>query len=123
MWHPAFDAAVAHRRIITHGLACGADRYLRLQVRKELSELPVQKIPVAEFAALCRRHGISDAQAMRMLDAFHDSGIVLHFGTASSSKLRETVFIKPRVRTRAHRSNLAPQSPHCCSLIVSLFPP
>jgi internalin A len=96
---------------------------LRLQVRKELSELPAQKIPVAEFAALCRRHGISDAQAMRMLDAFHDSGIVLHFGTASSSKLRETVFIKPRVRTRVHRSKSAPQSPHCCSLIVSLFPP
>ena len=39
-------------------------------------------------------------QAMRMLDAFHDSGVVLHFGTASSSKLRETVFIKPRVCPR-----------------------
>ncbi|KAJ1487419.1 hypothetical protein T484DRAFT_2227303 [Baffinella frigidus] len=67
-----------------------------IKVRKELAEMTVQKIPVAEFVALCRRHGLSDAQAMRMLDAFHDSGVVLHFGTASSSKLRETVFIKPR---------------------------
>jgi hypothetical protein len=38
-----------------------------------------------------------EAAAFKLLEAFHKSGIVFHFGTSSSAQLKDTVFIKPQV--------------------------
>lgn len=69
----------------------------RLQIRKELALLPGQKISKLQFCATCSKYGIQEPAALKLLEAFHRSGVVLNFSISSSQELRDTVFVKPQV--------------------------
>jgi hypothetical protein len=59
--------------------------------------LPGQKIQKLQFCAICSKYGIQEPGALKLLDAFHKSGVVLNFSSSSSQELRDTVFVRPQV--------------------------
>jgi len=67
-----------------------------IKIRKELLQLPGQKLSRLQFCAIASKHGMHELAALQLLEALHKSGVILNFSTSSSQDLRDTVFIKPQ---------------------------
>jgi small GTP-binding protein len=68
-------------------------------IRKTLEELDKNYISYSEFISICQLNKLEVPEADTLLGYFHDLGIILHFH--DSSRLRDTVFLKPEWVTQA----------------------
>jgi hypothetical protein len=55
---------------------------------------PRVRLPLNEFLELCKKEGVSDAEAKQVIRALHDSGKALHY--ENSPQLNNVIFIKPQ---------------------------
>ncbi|KAL6045216.1 Calcium uniporter protein [Balamuthia mandrillaris] len=68
------------------------------QIANELEQDSRVKLPLSDYHALCKKHGLSEREANELLSALHKTGRFLHY--AHSRELSSFVILKPEELTR-----------------------
>ena len=70
-----------------------------LDIRRNLEELEEPYISYSFYRNICQQYGMTDVQAERLSEYYHDLGVFLHF--KDNHILRSTIFLQPEWATNA----------------------